>query len=94
MGTNNQVLAIIDTRRAGPGSPRGRRRGTGRSYHDLSTVRDRETSTENIDDEIVHLEPKHDDSTEDGLHLRKKGSEAKKENEVSEQNGKDKSKAE
>jgi hypothetical protein len=33
--SNRQVLAIIDTRRAGPGSPRGRRR-TGRSYRDLA----------------------------------------------------------
>lgn len=32
---DRQVLAIIDTRRAGPGSPRGKRR-TGRSYRDLN----------------------------------------------------------
>jgi len=30
-------LAIIDTRRSGPGSPRGKRR-TGRSYRDLTSL--------------------------------------------------------
>ncbi|WVQ82544.1 hypothetical protein IAT38_004673 [Cryptococcus sp. DSM 104549] len=34
----DDVLAIIDTRRAGPNSPKGRRRG--RSYHDLTNLRD------------------------------------------------------
>lgn len=33
----DDVLAIIDTRRAGPGSPRGKRR-TGRSYRDLAAL--------------------------------------------------------
>ncbi|WVQ97401.1 hypothetical protein IAU59_004514 [Kwoniella sp. CBS 9459] len=33
----DDVLAIIDTRRAGPGSPRTRRRG--RSYHDLTQLK-------------------------------------------------------
>lgn len=33
----DDVLAIIDTRRAGPGSPRGKKR-TGKSYRDLTAL--------------------------------------------------------
>ncbi|ORX35994.1 putative glycerol-3-phosphate O-acyltransferase [Kockovaella imperatae] len=34
----DDVLAIIDTRRSGPGSPRGKRRHTGRSYRDVASL--------------------------------------------------------
>ncbi|WWC66412.1 uncharacterized protein I206_100314 [Kwoniella pini CBS 10737] len=65
----DDVLAIIDTRRAGPGSPRGRRRG--RSYHDLTQLKSEANSTAtspNMDNSVPLPAP--DDEGTNRLHKR------------------------
>ncbi|KAK1926771.1 hypothetical protein DB88DRAFT_180717 [Papiliotrema laurentii] len=61
----DDVLAIIDTRRAGPGSPRGKKR-TGRSYRDLASLGSPTSPTGNT----IPL-PKADDEGLQRLTMRK-----------------------
>jgi glycerol-3-phosphate O-acyltransferase/dihydroxyacetone phosphate acyltransferase len=65
----DDVLAIIDTRRTGPGSPRGRKKG-GRSYHDLTTLRSGQPTSPLGGDANVLL-PSADYEGQTRLHKRK-----------------------